>query len=136
MKFCFCNSVLMVMSCHNRVVDGSVFTKFHNSTLGVMSWRSSTSTTLLRRECHHEVPQFCCYRECLHKVPLLQIHSWGNVMSKFSFRSSQSGVFIFMKFCNSVLGVMSCRSSASATPDQKEMSSRRSAILLLRGISS
>ena len=135
MRFCFRNSVLMVMSCHNRTVNGSVFTKFPNSTLGVMSWRSSTSATPLRRKYHHEVPNFRCYGECLHKVPLLQLHSWGNVISKFRFRSSQSERNIFMKFCfcNSAQGVMSWRSSTYTTLPRRDIFTkfRNSAVMVL-----
>ena len=55
--------------------------------------------------------------------------------------SSQNSAFAIpnafakFRFRNSALGVISWRSSASTTPSQKEMSSRSSAILLLRGIS-
>ena len=93
------NGNVMVMSCHNRAVDGSVFTKFHYSTLGVMSWR----------------------------VPLPQLRSEGNVTTKSRNSAVMGNVFIKFHFCNSTLGVMSCQSFASVAPSQKEISSWSSA---------
>ena len=65
-----------------------------------MSWRSSSSPTPLWRECHHEVWHFRCYGECLHEVPLPQLRTWGNVMSKSCFCNSRSEGNVFTKFRN------------------------------------
>ena len=107
-KFHFRNSTLRVMSWQssapttpfrseclakfhfcNHAVEGSVFTKFpfRNSALDVI-WQSSASATPLRRESLQEIPQFRCYGECLHKVPLPQLCSEGNIFSKFRFHNS------------------------------------------------
>ena len=52
-----------------------------------MSLPSSAFATLLRRECHHEVQQFACLGKCRHEVPLPQLCSGGNDMSKFRSRN-------------------------------------------------
>ena len=74
-------------------IELSVFTNFCSSTLGVMPWWNSDFTNLLKWECHHVVLQFCYWWEHLQEVPLPQLCSRGNVMSKFCFsNSAQKGI--------------------------------------------
>ena len=77
MKFRFCNSPLKVMPWRSSTTtlireflqtsasaipmfEGSVFMKFRNCAVWVLSFQSSASATPLRKECHHHVLQFRC----------------------------------------------------------------------------